>query len=123
MTKDREKHGASMDPQYPFGLIAAAVRSTVGTTLAAYVLYIAGTIIGLQLGAGSEQWLNLWIVFVLPYILLTGLESPSAPLTLLAVIAIWYLAAQSDSLKRRLISLAIIFLLALGNAWSISGGW
>ena len=112
-----------MDAQYPIGTITAAIRNTFGLTLATYVLFVAGTLLGVWI-AGDDGWFwGLWtlIAFVIPYLfILTVVHPLLAFCTLPLIVVAWYICLYAESLKLRIGMLALIFGLAFGDAYYIS---
>ena len=126
MNDPPEKIGQSMDPSYPFGIIAAAMMNTIGVMFASYFLYLFGTILGFMAGSGRCDFsgladgIGLLVLLVIPYVILGGFYHISILLCGTVVMVLCYVCLYSESLKQRLILLGVIFLIAFADAWYVS---
>jgi hypothetical protein len=124
MNAPTDRQSRSTDPGYAFGIIGEALRNTIGITLATYFLDMIGTVLGLMAGSGTWDagWfgdVGLLMLLVIPFVLVAGAMYPSVGLCALLVGLLWYVCLYSESLKQRLILLAIIFVIAFASGWYV----
>lgn len=110
-----------MNDRYPLGVVASAIRSSIGATLAAYLLFVAGTVIGVTAATGFQAWdwqFVIFLAFVIPYLVILTVTHPLlALLTVPVVVVAWCVCIYAESMKLRIGMLALIFGVAFGDTY------
>lgn len=110
-----------MNDTYPYSPIASAIRGTIGATIAAYLLFMTGTIAGGWAAIGAAWWdwqVIVFLSFLVPYLfLLTAAHPVLALLTIPVAVIAWYVCIRAESTRLRIGMLLLIFAVAFGDAY------